>query len=133
MSLEAWGDDDEYMRSPDGYVTEEHAQEMVREAVESITHSMALLVEARTEERDALLKDLRKCEQQFADECATSAHLEELCELAFEKAALQCDHEANVQATYANEAGTPGLRLIHSTASNTLMAVAQRIRALKGA
>ena len=83
MSLEAWGDSDEEMRAPDGYVTEEQAEEMVLEA--------------------------------------------------FEKAASQCDHEANVQATYATEARTPGLRLIHSTASNTLMSVAYRIRALKGA
>ena len=120
MSLEAWGSDDEYMRGPDGYVTEEHAREMVQEAVKSIT-----------EERDAVLADLRKCEQQFMDECATSTHLEELCELAFEKAALECDHEADRQAAYQNEAGTPGLRLIHGTAANTLMAVAYRIRALK--
>lgn len=48
-----------------------------------------------------------------------------------EEAALQCDHEADRQAAYANEAGTPGLRLIHSTASNTLMSVAHRIRHLK--
>lgn len=81
MSLGAWGSDDEYMRCPDGYVTEEHADEMVREAIE--------------------------------------------------KAAAECDNEADRQAAYANESGTPGLRLIHSTASHTLMAVAQRIRALK--
>lgn len=48
-----------------------------------------------------------------------------------EEAALMCDHEADRQAAYANEAGTPGLRLIHSTASYTLMSVAQRIRHLK--
>lgn len=122
MSLEAWGSDDEYMRGPDGYVTEEHAREMVQEAVQSIT-----------EERDAVLADLRKCEQMYANECATSTHLEELRDLAFEKAALECDHEANVQATYSNEAGTPGLRMLHGAAANTLMAVACRIRALKGA
>lgn len=34
MSLEAWGDDDEYMRPPEGYVTEERADEMVREALQ---------------------------------------------------------------------------------------------------
>lgn len=32
MSLEAWGDSDEYMRAPDGYVTDEQALEMVQEA-----------------------------------------------------------------------------------------------------
>jgi hypothetical protein len=48
-----------------------------------------------------------------------------------EEAALVCDHEADRQSLYASEAGTPGLRMIHGTAANTLMAVAQRIRALK--
>lgn len=70
MSAEAWGTDDEYMHGPDGYVTEEHAAEMVAEAVKSVT-----------EERDALLADLRKCEKQFADECASSLSLEKLNEL----------------------------------------------------
>lgn len=54
-------------------------------------------------------------------------------ERLIEEAALLCDREADRQAAYANEAGTPGLRLIHDTAANTLIAVAQRIRALKGA
>lgn len=49
-----------------------------------------------------------------------------------EKAALECDREADRQSLYASEAGTPGLRLIHGTAANTLMSVAHRIRALKG-
>lgn len=34
MSLEAWGDDDEYMRPPEGYVTEEQADEMVQESLQ---------------------------------------------------------------------------------------------------
>jgi hypothetical protein len=48
-----------------------------------------------------------------------------------EGAALECDREADRQALYASEAGTPGLKLIHGTAANTLMSVAQRIRGLK--
>lgn len=50
-----------------------------------------------------------------------------------EAAALECDHEADRQSLYASEAGTPGLRLIHGTAANTLMSVACRIRARKSA
>lgn len=56
-----------------------------------------------------------------------AAEREELIEAA----ALECDNEAQTQGIYANEAGSPGLRLVHSTASNALMAVAHRIRALK--
>lgn len=48
-----------------------------------------------------------------------------------EEAALECDREADRQSAYANEAGTPGLKLVHGTAANTLMSVACRIRALK--
>lgn len=50
---------------------------------------------------------------------------------ALEQAALECDREADLQSLYASEAGTPGLRLIHGTAANTLMSVACRIRTLK--
>ena len=48
-----------------------------------------------------------------------------------EEAALECDRESDRQAAYANESRNESLRLIHATASNTLMFVAQRIRGLK--
>lgn len=45
-------------------------------------------------------------------------------------AALECDREADRQSAFANEAKEHVLALTHGSIAYTLMAVAQRIRAL---
>ncbi len=50
-----------------------------------------------------------------------------------EKAALECDREADRQAAFEGSARGKGVRMIHAASAHTLMAVAQRIRTLKGA
>ncbi len=44
MSLEAWGSDDDY-QVPEGYVTDERADEMVKEAVEAALEKAALIAD----------------------------------------------------------------------------------------
>lgn len=48
----------------------------------------------------------------------------------FEKTAAECDHEADRQSAFSNEAKEHGLKLAHSTAAWACLEVAKRIRAM---
>ncbi len=84
MSLEAWGDSDEEMRGPDGYVTEEYAREMVQEAVKSITEErdeLARRIGDQSARLATVMVERDGLRKMFEDEKATSTDLENLNEL----------------------------------------------------